>query len=127
MVCRAQVGLKKPDKRKGIGYNQLERLWIRNYERRNPKCNGREIHDDFNATFAGAMLLGETQPCPKRSMAAIACLRLRIPDDAVKSGSKRTAREAELETGDSHRDDADMKQDEGADKGRGGHGGEQET
>jgi hypothetical protein len=97
------VGLKKPDKRNGVGYNQLERLWIRNYERRNPKCNGREIHDDFNATFAGAMLPGETQPRPKRSMAAIAGLRLRIPEDVEKSGPKRTEQKAELKTEDSWR------------------------
>lgn len=82
-LFRAQVGLKPTNKRKSNEYHPLEILWLRNYERRNPKCLGREITQEYNATFEGRMLPGETHPRPHRSMAAIACLRLR------KDGKKR--------------------------------------
>ena len=116
---RAQVGLKKTDRRKGSGYNLLERLWIRNYERDNPKCTSREVANNFNATFAGAMLPGEIQPRPKRSLAAIACLRLRRPESGATS-RKRTADDASLQEKEDTGDKVGLTQEEDAEKEDGG-------
>ena len=95
----------------GTGYNRLELLWLRNYELVHPKCTIREITDNWNANFAGVMLPGETEPRPKRSLAAIACLRLRQPGTNGKSKKKRTADDAGLGRADESADDTGMAQD----------------
>ena len=62
--------------------------------------------------FSGAMLPGETEPRPKRSLAAIACLRLRQPGAGEKSKKKkRTADDAGLGGMDKSAHDTDMAQD----------------
>ena len=100
---REQVGLKNlsKSKMKGWTYSKLELIWIRNYERDHPDPVGRNITEAFNATFAGAMLPGETEPRGERSAAAIASIRRRIAEAREKKeemgkGRKRTALEAEL-------------------------------
>jgi hypothetical protein len=104
---RTRVGLKKANKKKGSGYNKLEVLWLRNFRRANPEATSREITDAFNKVFAGRMLPGETQPRPKRSLAAIACVMLRDPEmggkapepkSGPKPGDKRKAEDAGLRT-----------------------------
>ncbi|ERF76838.1 hypothetical protein EPUS_07628 [Endocarpon pusillum Z07020] len=106
----AQVGLKE-EKIKGTRYNRLELLWLRNYLLAHPKCTSRELTDNWNANFAGAMLPGETKPRPKRSLAAITCLRLRQPGATKKSKKKRTADDAGLGAPDESADDTGMAQD----------------
>lgn len=55
------------------------------------------------------MLPGETEPRPKRSLAAIACLRLRLPKAGHRSKKKkRTADEAGLGAKDESADDTGM-------------------
>lgn len=70
---------------------------------------------------------GETQPCRKRSLAAIACLRIRNPDmGSEKSGKKRTLEDARLEGADDGGDETAAIQDKEAKKEDGGGGDEQE-
>jgi hypothetical protein len=77
---------------------------MRNHERENPKSTSRAITEAFNDAFAGAMLPGETQPRPKRSLAAIACTRIRNSQESEKSGKKRTADDAGLEGEEDHKE-----------------------
>jgi hypothetical protein len=78
---------------------------MRNYERENPKRTSRAITDVFNDAFAGAMLPGETQPRPNRSLAAIACTRIRNSQEDEKPGKKRTADDAGLEEAEDHKEE----------------------
>jgi hypothetical protein len=64
-------------------------LWLRNYQIHNPDLTGREIANKFNDTFAGVMLPGELLPRPVRSLAAIACHRLRQEDQDGNAGGTR--------------------------------------
>lgn len=121
-VRRAQVGLKKADKRRGTGYHPLERLWIRNYEQQNPNCTGREVTNSFNAMFAGATLPGEMEPRPKRSLAAIACHRLRRPEAEKYPVKKRTAEEAGLSSEENDGDGTSGTQDRPAEQEDGNSG-----
>jgi hypothetical protein len=77
-------------------------MW--NYERENQKCTCRAISDAFNNAI-GAMLPGETQPRPKRSLAAIACTRICHSQQSENFGKKRTADDAGLEEREGHEED----------------------
>lgn len=68
------------------------------------------------------MLPGEIQPRPHRSLAAIACHRLRQPEAGDKSKRKRKADDAGLDGTEDSVDDTGMTQDEEAEKGDGGSG-----